>query len=93
MRKANGWNSHRVFGTTLYFRVFLNWHAPCKAVGIKPSLGIFRIKEVIMVNSDIARTFAAIVCTIVLSATCVLGAVAPAHTGGQAAASVARLSA
>ena len=35
--------------------------------------------------ANIARTFAAIVCTIVLSATMVLGAVGPATAGGQTA--------
>ena len=31
-----------------------------------------------MINTDIARTFAAALCTIVVSATCVFGAVGPA---------------
>jgi|GEM_PF-1586543 len=39
-----------------------------------------------MFNSDIGRTIAAIACTIVFSATCVLGAVGPAGVGGAPAA-------
>jgi len=34
-----------------------------------------------MFNSDIGRKFAALVCTIVFSATCVLSAVLPAQAG------------
>lgn len=44
-------------------------------------------------NSEIGRKFAAIVCTIVFSATCVVGAVGPATAGSQAVVSAARLSA
>ncbi len=36
-----------------------------------------------MFNSDFGRTVAAIACSIVLSATCVLGAVAPAHVDAR----------
>jgi hypothetical protein len=32
-----------------------------------------------MFNTDLARRFAAIVCTIVMSATCIVGAVGPAQ--------------
>ncbi|WP_170209851.1 hypothetical protein [Sphingomonas oligophenolica] len=48
-----------------------------------------------MVISDIGRTFAAIVCSIVFSATCVLSAVGPAQVGGTpaATATAARLTA
>ena len=34
-----------------------------------------------MFNTDFARRFAAILCTVVMSATCVIGAVGPAHAG------------
>ena len=34
-----------------------------------------------MFNSQISRTIAAVACTVVFSATCVLGAVAPAQAG------------
>ena len=34
-----------------------------------------------MFNTNIARRFAAVLCTAVMSATCVLGAVAPAQAG------------
>jgi hypothetical protein len=44
-------------------------------------------------NSEIGRKLAAIVCTIVFSATCVVGAVGPATAGSQAVVSAARLSA
>ncbi|MDQ2892589.1 MAG: hypothetical protein M3R64_05800 [Pseudomonadota bacterium] len=39
-----------------------------------------------MVNSNIGRTFAAIVCSILFSATFVLGAVGPAQIGATLAA-------
>jgi hypothetical protein len=38
-----------------------------------------------MTKSDIGRTVATFVCTIVMSATCILGAVGPARTAGVAA--------
>lgn len=34
-----------------------------------------------MFNTEITRRFTAMVCTIVMSATCVIGAVGPAHAG------------
>ena len=34
-----------------------------------------------MFNTDLARRFAAIVCTVVMSATCIIGAVGPAQAG------------
>ena len=48
-----------------------------------------------MINSDIGRTLAAIACTIVFSATCVLSAVGPAQAGAAPATHVttARLTA
>ncbi|NIJ29927.1 hypothetical protein FHT00_001874 [Sphingomonas insulae] len=46
-----------------------------------------------MFNSDIGRKLAAIVCTVVFSATCVVGAVGPATGGSQGAAAAARLTA
>jgi len=41
----------------------------------------FDIQEVIMFQSDIARKLAAVVCTVLFSATCVMGAVGPATAG------------
>ena len=38
-----------------------------------------------MTRNDLGRTIAAIACTIVMSATCVLGAVGPAQAGGATA--------
>ncbi len=38
-----------------------------------------------MFNSEIGRKLAAIVCTVLFSATCVAGAVGPATGGGQTA--------
>ena len=46
-----------------------------------------------MFNSDFGRTLAAIACTIVFSATCVVGAVAPAQAGSAAPAMAVRLTA
>jgi len=48
-----------------------------------------------MIKSDTGRTLAAIACTIVFSATCVLSAVGPAQAGGakSAVAMAARLTA
>jgi hypothetical protein len=43
----------------------------------------------IMFKTDIIRTVAAALCTIVFSATCVLGAVAPAHQANAVAARTA----
>ena len=34
-----------------------------------------------MLNTDLARRLAAVLCTVVMSATCVIGAVGPAHAG------------
>ena len=45
-----------------------------------------------MFNSEISRKLAAIVCTVLFSATCVAGAVGPAAGGGQAV-TTARLTA
>ena len=42
-----------------------------------------------MFKTDFARTVAAAFCTIVFSATCVLGAVAPAHQANAVAAHTA----
>ncbi len=36
-----------------------------------------------MFNTDLARRFAAILCTVVMSATCIVGAVGPAQAGLQ----------
>ncbi|WP_375402830.1 hypothetical protein [uncultured Sphingomonas sp.] len=36
-----------------------------------------------MLNTDLARRFAAILCTVVMSATCIIGAVGPAQAGTQ----------
>ena len=36
-----------------------------------------------MFNTDLARRFAAVLCTVVMSATCVLGAVGPAQAGTE----------
>lgn len=44
-----------------------------------------------MFNSEIGRKLAAIVCTVLFSATCVAGAVGPATAGGATAAKAARL--
>ena len=35
-----------------------------------------------MTRNDLGRTIAAIACTLVMSATCVIGAVGPANAGG-----------
>jgi hypothetical protein len=34
-----------------------------------------------MLNTDLARRFAAVLCTVVMSATCIVGAVGPAQAG------------
>ena len=39
-----------------------------------------------MTKNDLGRTLAAIACTLVMSVTCLLGAVGPAQTAGAAAA-------
>ncbi|WP_176472923.1 hypothetical protein [Sphingomonas lenta] len=45
-----------------------------------------------MLNNDFTRRFAAIVCTVVMSATCVIGAVGPAHAlGSKAPVAAARI--
>ena len=49
----------------------------------------FRIQEVSMFKSEIARKLAAIACTVLFSATCVAGAVGPA-TGGSQSVTTAR---
>ena len=41
--------------------------------------------------NDFTRRFAAVICTVVMSATCVIGAVGPAHTGHGAPAAAARI--
>ena len=38
-----------------------------------------------MTKNDLGRTLAAIACTLVMSATCLIGAVGPARTAGAAA--------
>jgi hypothetical protein len=43
-----------------------------------------------MTRTDLGRTVAALFCTLVLSATCVLGAVAPAHTSSDNPVAAAR---
>ena len=42
-----------------------------------------------MFDTDLARRFTAILCTVVMSATCVLGAVGPAQAGSSAPAPIA----
>jgi hypothetical protein len=42
-----------------------------------------KVKEDTMFNSDIGRKLAALACTIVFSATCVLSAVLPAQSGAN----------
>ena len=41
-----------------------------------------------MFNTDLARRFAAVLCTVVMSATCVLGAVGPAQADTSAPAPI-----
>ena len=43
-----------------------------------------------MTDAPFVRTLATIACTVVLSATCVLGAIAPAQSEGRAQVSVSR---
>jgi hypothetical protein len=65
---------------------FRNWHEGCKAIGIPLHGGdkVQKKQEETMFKSEIGRTLAAIACTLVLSATCVAGAVAPATAGTTA---------
>ena len=44
-----------------------------------------------MTKNDFTRTLAALVCTVVMSATCVFGAVAPAQAGTEKPVAAARL--
>ena len=46
-----------------------------------------------MTKTDLGRTLAAIACTLVMSATCVIGAVGPAQAGGAATTTVQRTTA
>jgi hypothetical protein len=43
-----------------------------------------------MTRTDLGRTVATLFCTLLLSATCVLGAVAPGHTGSDNAVAATR---
>jgi hypothetical protein len=43
-----------------------------------------------MFKSDFTRTVAAVICTVVMSTTCILGAVAPANAGSSPVAAIAR---
>ena len=47
--------------------------------------------ETEMFNTDFARRFAVLLCTVVMSATCVIGAVGPAHAGLTSAAAATTL--
>ena len=49
------------------------------------------ITEADMLNNDFTRRFTAIVCTVVMSATCVIGAVGPAHAVGKDPVAAARI--
>jgi hypothetical protein len=63
----------------LQFGHFRNWHDRCNASGNPPNSGTNQPQRgPTMFNTNIARTVAATLCTIVVSATCVLGAVGPA---------------
>lgn len=41
--------------------------------------------------NDFTRRFAAVICTVVMSATCIIGAVGPAHAGPDAPMAAARI--
>ena len=44
-----------------------------------------------MLNDNLTRRFAAIVCTMLMSATCIIGAVGPAHAVGKDPVAAARI--
>ncbi|MCP8892961.1 hypothetical protein [Sphingomonas faeni] len=77
--KLAGGAQHAKSRKPLQLLDFQNWHDRCNAGGNPPNSGTNQPQRgPTMFNTNIARTVAATLCTIVVSATCVLGAVGPA---------------